>query len=295
MQQVDYIEQDATITIQATQEDATWGIARLSSQKPGGTTYTYDDHAGEGTCAYVLDTGIDVKHPDFEGRATWAKNFADKNDGDAQGHGTHVAGTIGSKTYGVAKKTKLFAVKVLGDDGSGSTSGIIAGIEYVAKDSKERDCPKGSVANMSLGGSFTQALNDAAAALPKAGVFLAVAAGNDGVDAKGFSPASEPSVCTVGATGKTDSVTDFSNFGKLVDVFAPGEGIVSTIPGGKTEPLDGTSMASPHIAGLGAYLLAAGQKADGLCDYIAKSGLQGVLSNVPNGTVNILANNGAKA
>lgn len=240
----------------------------------------------------MLDTGIDVKHPEFEGRAEWLKNFADSDDTDGQGHGTHVAGTIGSLTYGVAKKTSLFAVKVLDAQGSGTTSGIVAGLEFVADDAASRDCPKGSVANMSLGGSFSQALNDAAAALVDAGLFLAVAAGNEAANAQGSSPASEPSVCTVGATDAEDNIADFSNFGKVVDVFAPGVDIISTIPGGKTEALDGTSMASPHVAGLAAYLLAKGEAADGLCGFLASSGLSGVLSGVPNGTVNVLINNG---
>ncbi|KAJ3521368.1 hypothetical protein NM208_g13321 [Fusarium decemcellulare] len=119
---VDYIEQDAIISIRATtsQDNAPWGIARISSNRAGGRTYTYDDSAGEGTCAYVVDTGIDVDHPDFDGRAKFLKNFAGGSDGDGQGHGTHVAGTIGSTTYGVAKKTSLFAVKVLDDNGEGT-------------------------------------------------------------------------------------------------------------------------------------------------------------------------------
>lgn len=118
--QVDYIEQDAVVTIQATQENADWGLARLSSSDPGSTTYTYDDSAGEGTCAYVIDTGIYVEHEDFEGRATFLSNQVDSDNTDGNGHGTHVAGTIGSKTYGVAKKTQLFAVKVLDASGSGT-------------------------------------------------------------------------------------------------------------------------------------------------------------------------------
>lgn len=292
---VDYIEQDSIITIDATQEDAPWGLARISSQEPGGTTYTYDESAGAGTCAYILDTGIDVEHPEFEGRATFAKNFAGGSDGDAQGHGTHCAGTVGSKTYGVAKKTNLFAVKVLNDQGSGSTSGIVAGMEYTIEDSAARECPNGVVVNMSLGGGFTQALNDAAAAIVDAGLFLAVAAGNDASDAANSSPASEPKACTVGASDSADAIADFSNFGKVVDVFAPGVDVLSTVPGGETDELSGTSMASPHVAGLAAYLLGMGQKAEGLCEYMAESGIKGAISGVPNGTVNVLVNNGASA
>jgi subtilisin family serine protease len=283
------------MTISATQDDAPWGLARLSSQEPGGTTYTYDDSAGEGTCAYIVDTGVDIEHEEFEGRATWGSNHVDQDNTDGQGHGTHVAGTIGSKSYGVAKKTSLIAVKVLGSDGSGTNAGVIAGMEWVVKDAPSRDCAKGSVVNMSLGGSFSQAVNDAAKAITDGGLFLAVAAGNDGANAGQSSPASETSACTVGASDETDTIADFSNFGKVVDVFAPGVGILSTFPGGKTETLDGTSMASPHVAGLGAYFLGLGQETAGLCEHIASVGLEGVISGVPNGTANVLINNGESA
>ena len=231
---VEYVEQDAIIKKYATQTDATWGIARLSSQEPGGSTYTYDDSAGEGTCAYVVDTGIDTEHPEFEGRAEWLENFADDDDTDGDGHGTHVAGTIGSKTYGVAKKTKLFAVKVLDANGEGTTSGVIGGMDFTVENAAQQDCPKGVVVNMSLGGGFAQTINDAAAGIVDAGLFLAVAAGNEGVDAEGSSPASEPSACTVGATEKDDSLASYSNFGQIVDILAPGSDIESTWVGGET-------------------------------------------------------------
>ncbi|KAI6779266.1 Cuticle-degrading protease-like protein [Emericellopsis cladophorae] len=289
---VDYIEQDATVTITATQTNAPWGLARLSSASPGGTTYTYDESAGEGTCAYVLDTGIDVDHPEFEGRAQWLENFTQDGDTDGQGHGTHCAGTIGARTHGVAKKTNLFAVKVLDDAGSGTNSGIIAGIEWVVDDAPtRRGCEKGAVVNMSLGGGFSQAINDAAASIADAGLFLAVAAGNEAANAASSSPASEPKACTVGASDASDRLADFSNFGKLVDVIAPGVGILSTVPGGRTEELDGTSMASPHVAGLAAYLLGKGEAMDGLCGYIARTGLQ-IVTGAPNGTTTALINNG---
>ena len=290
---VDYIEQDAVVTIQATQEDAPWGLARISSKEPGGTTYTYDDTAGEGTCAYIVDTGIDVEHEEFEGRATWLENFAgDGQDEDGHGHGTHTAGTVGSKTYGVSKKTNLFAVKVLDANGSGSNSGVIKGMEFVAGDAGSREgCDKGAVVNMSLGGSFSQSVNDAAAAIVDAGIFLAVAAGNEAANAANSSPASEPKACTVGASDEKDVIAEFSNFGKLVDVFAPGVGVESTVPGGSTEKMDGTSMASPHVAGFGAYLLGKGESIDGLCDTIAKSAID-VITGAPNGTTTGLINNG---
>jgi subtilisin family serine protease len=289
---VDYIEQDAIVTIQDTQEGAPWGLARISSASPGGSTYTYDSSAGEGTCAYIVDTGIDVEHPEFEGRATWLANFADDDDTDGQGHGTHVAGTVGSVTYGVAKKTSLFAVKVLDSSGSGTNAGVIAGMEFVVDDAATQSCPNGVVVNMSLGGGASAAVNDAAASITSAGLFLAVAAGNSAADALTFSPASEPSACTVGATDETDSFASFSNFGSIVDVLAPGVDIESTWPGGSTNTISGTSMASPHVAGLAAYFLGLGQSASGLCEFIASGAIEGAISGVGGDTVNLLINNG---
>ncbi|KAK1659928.1 subtilase [Colletotrichum godetiae] len=293
---VDFIEQDAIVTIKATQRSAPWGLARLSSTQPGSTTYSYDESAGEGTCAYIVDTGIDISHPDFEGRATFLANFADNSDTDGQGHGTHVAGTVGSATYGVAKKTKLFAVKVLDSNGEGTNSGVIAGMDFVATDAAgQTGCAKGVVVNMSLGGQTSTAVNQAAAAIVQAGHFLAVAAGNEAADASTSSPASEESVCTVGATTKTDALAEYSNFGASVDILAPGTNIMSTWPGGKTNTISGTSMASPHIAGLAAYLLSLGSAPSDpvqLCSYIAETALDGVIGQVPRQTVNKLANNG---
>ncbi|KAI2636602.1 peptidase S8/S53 domain-containing protein [Hypomontagnella submonticulosa] len=290
---VDFIEQDAIVTIKATQQNADWGLARLSNSEPGSTTYTYDDSAGTGTCAYVIDTGIDVTHEEFEGRAKFLQNFADSDDTDGNGHGTHVAGTIGSKTYGVAKKTSLFAVKVLDASGSGTNSGVIAGMDFVAQDAGGQDCPKGVVVNMSLGGSKSTAVNSAAASIVDAGLFLAVAAGNEAADASTSSPASEESACTVGATTIDDELASYSNFGDIVDILAPGTDIESTWPGGETNTISGTSMASPHIAGLGAYYLGLdASPVAQLCDYIGQTALSGVLSDVPSGTANLLANNG---
>lgn len=290
---VEYIEQDAKVVMYDTQQNAPWGLARISSQSPGGSTYTFDESAGEGTCAYVVDTGIDTDHPDFDGRAEFLANFADNSDTDGQGHGTHVAGTIGSTTYGVAKKTKLFAVKVLDDNGEGSNSGVIAGMDFVVDDAPSQDCPNGVVVNMSLGGSFSSAVNSAAASITGAGHFLAVAAGNDGLDAKDYSPASETSACTVGATEEDDTLASYSNVGALVDVLAPGSDILSTWTGGRTQTISGTSMASPHVAGLAAYLLGKGESSEGLCEFIASTALDGVISGVPSDTVNLLINNGA--
>lgn len=210
--------------------------------------------------------------------------------------GTHVSGTIGGTTYGVAKQVSLYAVKVLDADGSGTNSGVISGMNYVASDSKTRSCPNGSVANMSLGGSRSTAVNSAAASMVSAGVFLAVAAGNDGANAALYSPASESTACTVGATTKADALASYSNFGALVDILAPGTNILSSWIGSNsaTNTISGTSMATPHITGLGAYILAfVGSKTPAqLCTYLQSISTKSTLSGVPSSTNNYLAFNG---
>ncbi|OAA45778.1 cuticle-degrading protease bassiasin I precursor [Beauveria brongniartii RCEF 3172] len=293
---VESIEQDAIVSINAIvrQTGAPWGLGRISHRARGATTYDYDSTAGAGTCVYVIDTGVYDAHPDFEGRAKQIKTFVSGTT-DGHGHGTHCAGTIGSKTYGVAKKTSIFGVKVLEDSGSGSLSGVIAGMDYVASDRKTRpQCSKGTVASMSLGGGYSATVNQAAARLQASGVFVAVAAGNDNKDAAQTSPASEPSVCTVGATDSSDRRSSFSNFGKVVDIFAPGTAILSTWNNGGTNTISGTSMATPHIAGLGAYFLALGKgSAASICKVIQDLSTKNALTGVPSGTVNYLAFNGA--
>ncbi|CAK7238407.1 hypothetical protein SEUCBS140593_010657 [Sporothrix eucalyptigena] len=301
---VDYIEQDAFVHIDAYVTEhgnpLPWGLARISHATNTSQEYTYDDSAGASTCAYIIDTGIYVDHADFGGRATWLANYAgDGSNTDGNGHGTHVAGTVGSATYGVAKKTQLFAVKVLDASGSGSYSGVIAGIDFVAQDAKTRvpaQCTKGAVANMSLGGGFSAAVNSAAAALISAGVFLAVAAGNSAADAGDYSPSSEPTVCTVAASESVDDMAYYSNYGSVVDIFAPGTDVLSTWIGSTTatNTISGTSMATPHITGLGAYLLGLlGARApQALCAYIQSTAQKNVLTGVPSGTVNALAFNG---
>ncbi|KAK2592734.1 Cuticle-degrading protease [Conoideocrella luteorostrata] len=293
---VEYIEKDAIFTINAfvDQSGAPWGLSRISHRQRGADTYSYDDSAGEGTCAYVIDTGVEDTHPEFEGRAQLIRSFIDGEDADGNGHGTHVSGTIGSRSYGVAKKTQIYGVKVLSDQGSGSTSGIIAGMDFAIEDSKQRSCPKGVVANMSLGGGRSQSLNDAAAQMIQSGVFLAVAAGNDHRDASGFSPASEPTVCTVGSTDSSDSLSSFSNYGQVVDILAPGSNILSTWLGGGTNTISGTSMATPHIVGLAAYIagLEGFPGAQALCERLQNLATRNAISNVPGGTVNLLGFNG---
>jgi len=299
--EVDYIEQNAVYTINdvVTQSaNVPWGLARISHRAVNQSAYVYDSSAGAGTCSYVIDTGIYVEHSQFQGRATWLANFAgDNKASDGNGHGTHVAGTIGGVDFGVAKKTQLFAVKVLNSGGSGTTAGVIAGMDFVTSDAPTRNCPNGTVANMSLGGSKSTAINAAAAAMVKAGVFLAVAAGNSDDDAASYSPASEPTACTVGASDSTDVRAWFSNYGSLVDIFAPGVDVLSSWIGSvnATDTISGTSMASPHITGLGAYLLGLlGPKTPAaLCEYIKETATKSALTDIPNDTVNALAFNGA--
>lgn len=168
---------------------------------------------------------------EFGGRAKFLVNYAGGGDIDVHGHGTHVAGTVGSETFGVAKKTKLFGVKVLNNRGNGTYAGIISGLDFVARDAQSRYCPKGAMANMSLGGGRSEALNEASAALVNSGVFLAVAAGNSNMNAASYSPASEPLVCTIGATDSNDARAYYSNYGEVVDLFAPGSDVLSTLPG----------------------------------------------------------------
>lgn len=308
---VEYIEQDAIMKANlgeidtrstyekkayTTQNPSTWGLGRISHLAAGATNYTYDTSGGADTCAYIIDTGVETTHPEFEGRATFLGNYAgDGINKDGNGHGTHCAGTIGSKTYGVAKKTKLFAVKVLDSAGSGSTSGVVAGVNAVIIDRKTRaGCSKGAVASLSLGGGKSPSLNLVVANAVTAGIFVTVAAGNNNADAGNYSPSSEPTVFTVGATDKYDVRAYFSNYGSVVDIFAPGVSILSTWISGSTNTISGTSMATPHVAGLAAYILGLeGYKAPSvLATRLLTLSIKNKISGLPAGTANKLAFNG---
>lgn len=311
---IKYIEKETKVTINEfdVQKDATWGLARLSQRETfDSSTYKYDNEGGEGVTAYVIDTGIKVGHDEFEGRATWGKSVAFPNlEVDGNGHGTHCAGIIGSKTYGVAKKVDLVAVSVMNLLGSGLTSDIIKGIEFVVNDHKAKVASKsrgfkGSVINMSLGGPKQDTLDLAINAATTAGIHVAVAAGNDNADACEYSPAKAIGPISVGASNVQDSKASFSNWGACVDIFAPGEDIVSTYIFGDTTSMSGTSMASPHIAGLLAYYLSlqpdiGSEYSTGLLDpailkeKIIKFGTKGVIKDIEDAaTPNILAFNGA--
>ncbi|KAJ6442358.1 proteinase T-like protein [Purpureocillium lavendulum] len=298
---VDYIEQDHLVTASGfvTQNNVPWGLGRISHRQVGSGQYVYDDSAGQGTCAYIIDSGLDGSHPDFEGRARLVRSFVPNSQADTCGHGTHVAGTIGSKTFGVAKKTQLYGIKVLDYDRNsgrctGSNSGIISGMEYVATDARNRNCPNGVVVNMSLGGDYSQALNDAADALTQQGFFVAVAAGNDNKDASYVSPASARYVCTVGGTARDDYRYTGSNYGPVVNILGPAVDVYSTLPGGGSGRMTGTSMATPHIAGLAAYLAALEGKpaSPDLCRRMQDMATRGAIGGQPRNTVNLLAFNG---
>ncbi|EJP61779.1 Proteinase K [Beauveria bassiana] len=300
--EVQYVEQNTKMVAfaPATQSPSTWGLARISHETRGASNYLYDSSSGSGTCSYIVDSGIDASHSDFGGRVEQIKSFIGPND-DSCGHGTHVAGTIGSNTYGVAKKTTLLGIKVIDYNNrtrecEGPTIGILRGLEYVAQDVANRNCPKGVVVNMSLGGSFSQASNDAVAELVSKGFFVAVAAGNGDekkgpMDAGDVSPASERSACTVGASDRNDRIAHFSNYGSMIDIHAPGVDIVSLKNGGGTALGSGTSMATPHVAGLAAYFMGQGRAAAGMCEFLQNISVKNAISGMHYDTKNLLAQN----
>lgn len=296
--QIAYIEPNykvKTTAIIKQQSPPNWGLARISSPTPGAKNYFYDERAGAGSFAYIIDTGVFTAHPDFEGRASLGTTFVGNETQDGNGHGTHVAGIVGSKTYGVAKKASIIAVKTLDDTGSGYTADVIAAIQWSVSDAQNNGRVRKSVINMSLAGPTSQALIDAVNAAAAAGVFVACAAGNSNSAVKQFSPANARDACTVAATNSDDSRADYSNFGKKVDIFGPGTAIVSTWKDGNTATLSGTSMASPHIAGLAAYMLSIGQyraPAD-MCKYLKRISTKGKIVGA-GVTKNQLAFNGAR-
>ncbi|KAJ6070498.1 hypothetical protein N7467_011817 [Penicillium canescens] len=291
------------------------GLARISHRESlsFGTfnKYLYAEDGGEGVDAYVIDTGTNVDHTDFEGRANWGKTVPQGDaDEDGNGHGTHCSGTIAGKKYGVAKKANVYAVKVLRSNGSGSMSDVVKGVEWAAeahiKKAKSGDKKfKGSVANMSLGGGSSRTLDLAVNAAVDAGIHFAVAAGNDNADACNYSPAAAEKAVTVGASTLADERAYFSNYGKCTDIFAPGLNILSTWIGSKyaTNTISGTSMASPHIAGLLAYYVSLAPAKDSafavadvtpkqLKDALISIATKGTLTDMPSDTPNLLAWNG---
>ena len=254
--QVLYVEQNAVVRAIVDQTDATWGIDRVDQRDlPLSSTYTYNA-TGDGVDVYIVDTGVRFTHRDFGGRAVSGIDLIDYDDyaDDCYGHGTHVAGTVGGRTYGVAKHVRLISVRVLDCDGSGTYEGVIAGVDWITG---HHQLGQPAVANMSLAGYYSQALNDAVTASVNAGVVYAVAAANSYEDACYYSPASAPAAITVGATNLNDVEAEYSNRGACLDIWAPGDWITSAFvyDDNSAESLSGTSMAAPHVAGASALYL----------------------------------------
>ncbi|MFL9682976.1 MULTISPECIES: S8 family peptidase [Streptomyces] len=252
------VEQNQIVRADATQTNAPWGLDRIDQASlPLSGTFTYPDSAGAGVTAYVIDTGVRISHGELAGRAV---NGYDAVEGDTvaqdgNGHGTHVATTIAGSTYGVAKAAKVVAVRVLDANGSGTTAGVVAGIDWVTS---HHTAGAPAVANLSLGGGASTTLDNAVKRSIADGVTYAVAAGNSGVNARNSSPARVTEALTVGATGNTDAKAGWSNYGAVLDLFAPGVSITAGwhTSDTATNTISGTSMAAPHVAGAAAVYLA---------------------------------------
>ena len=288
---VKYIEQNQLVTIVATQTGATWGIDRIDqSDLPLNSTFTYNTN-GSTVTAYIFDTGVRSDHVEFGGRVTggFSAIAAEPTPEDGNGHGTHVAGTVGGSTYGIAKAVKIIPVKVLDGTGSGTNAGVIAGLDW-AVSNHAANVP--AVGNMSLGGGISTALDDAVRRCITDGIVMAVAAGNSNLDASTASPARVAEAITVGSTTNIDAKSSFSNYGSLVDIHAPGSSISSSYNTSSTAVavLSGTSMASPHVAGAAVLYL---EYAPGSTPAQVETALKtfsavGRITGLPSGTVNNL-------
>ena len=285
---VKFVEEDGIVTADATQSNPPWGLDRIDQRnRPLNAIYTFN-WTGAGVRAYVIDTGIRTSHSQFGGRASNVFDAFGGSGADCNGHGTHVAGTIGGSTFGVAKSSMPRGVRVLDCNGSGSNSGVIAGVDWVRLN---HIAP--AVANMSLGGGASSALDTAVNNLHNANVSIAVAAGNNnGANACNVSPARAANAITVGSTTQTDARSSFSNIGTCVDIFAPGSGILSAwvTSNTATATLSGTSMASPHVAGAAALYKQANPSASSttIRNALVNNATTNVLTNVGTGSPNRL-------
>jgi subtilisin family serine protease len=286
---VTFVEEDQVMTATVTQSNPPWGLDRIDQRNlPLNQTYSYTS-TGAGVNVYIIDTGIRRTHTQFGGRAFIGFDAVGdgQNTNDCNGHGTHVSGTVGGSTYGIAKAVRLFAVRVLSCSGSGSNAGVIAGVDWVTAN---RVRP--AVANMSLGGGVSTALDSAVRRSITAGVTYAIAAGNSNANAANSSPARVAEAITVGATTMTDARSSFSNFGSGVDIFAPGSAILSAwrTSDTATNTISGTSMATPHVAGVAARFL---QNNTGASPATVRAELVNQatlnhLTGIPSGTANRL-------
>jgi subtilisin family serine protease len=291
---VSYIEMDvmAHAFCDEIQKPApSWGIARVS--KLGSVAaglpleYAHTTTDGSGVVIYIADTGIFCNHPDLRGRCTWGRTFTGDGDQDINGHGTHCAGTAAGSSLGISKQATLKAVKVLDNSGSGSYSGIVAGIDWIVS-----DCTGKCIISMSLGGPGPSPTLEQAMERASATIFISVAAGNSNTNACNSIPAGYNFVCTVGATDSTDKRSSFSNIGTCVDIFAPGTAITSAWPDGSTRELSGTSMACPHVTGQAANIWSReNHAADQLCAVLVAAGQRNLITNAGTGSPNVLLYN----
>jgi subtilisin family serine protease len=284
---VKFVEEDSVVTADATQSNPPWGLDRIDQRnRPLNAIYSFN-WTGAGVRVYVIDTGIRTSHSQFGGRASNVFDAFGGSGADCNGHGTHVAGTVGGSTYGVAKSSLPRGVRVLNCSGSGSNSGVIAGVDWVRLN---HIAP--AVANMSLGGGISSALDTAVNNLHNANVTIAVAAGNSNANACNSSPARAANAITVGSTTTTDARSSFSNFGTCLDIFAPGSGILSAwwTSNTATATLSGTSMASPHVAGAAALYKQAnpGASSTTIRNALVNNATTNVISNAGTGSPNRL-------